>query len=63
MRTPQRLKPPYEEYKTHVEDRRTAAQNPQVTVTARTDKVLYSPTGEILVRIEDRPIGFRPPRR
>ncbi len=33
--------------------------NPQVTVSARQDKVLYGPKGEELIRIEDRPVGFR----
>ena len=33
--------------------------NPQVIVSAREDKVLYGPKGEELLRIVDRPIGFR----
>ena len=31
----------------------------QVEMVARTDKVLYSPTGAVILRIVDRPIGFR----
>ena len=38
----------------------TADKNPQVTVSARTDRVLYGPKGEELIRIVDRPVGFRP---
>lgn len=34
-------------------------RNPQVIVGAREDKVLYGTKGQILIRIEDRPIGFR----
>ena len=34
---------------------------PNVEVAARTDKVLYGTKGEQLIRIVDRPIGFRRP--
>lgn len=61
MQTPRRLKPQYEEYQTHVEARSTAQGNPQVTVSARQDRVLYGAKGEIILRLEDRPIGFRRP--
>jgi hypothetical protein len=40
---------------------RTTQQNPTVVVSAREDRVLYGPRGEVIYRIEDRPIGFRRP--
>jgi hypothetical protein len=33
--------------------------SPQVVVSERRDRVLHSPSGEVLLRIADRPIGFR----
>lgn len=57
-RTPHRWWP--HEVTTEQEPATSPTANPNVTESARTDRVLYSPTGEELVRIKDRPFrGYR----